>query len=299
MGHQLHHGAVERDGAAVHAGAARGCGHSGDGEQHVAHVVDRRVGDQALDVAADVGQGAEGPRHDAHQGQGAQHRGKVLAGIGHQRQHNAQHAVGAHLAHHGAQQDASGHRRFGVGVGQPGVEGPRAQLDREGHKDRPERDTRVEQRVAPENISHADPLHVAEDDLAQRARHALHRQASPKPPELDQVECWQAGVAHGQVDQLEEQQQADRAGHGVDEELKGGGAAPIAPPALDQEEGRDEAELPEDKEEEKVQRQKVAKHGRLEQQQQREVRLHPLRHAPGRRQRHGRHHHGEQQQRQA
>ena len=72
---------------------------------------------------------------------------------------------------------------------------------------------------------------------------------------------------------------ATRAGHGVDEELRRRRAAPRPAPQLDEKEGGNQAQLPEEKPVEEIQRRKGAEEPRLQRQHQRKVKPRLMMHA--------------------
>ena len=63
------------------------------------------------------------------------HGTNVAAGVGQERQAEADEAVGAHLQQHAGQDDRAGGRRLDVRVGQPGVEREHRHLDREAEEE--------------------------------------------------------------------------------------------------------------------------------------------------------------------
>ena len=84
--------------------------------------------------------------------------------------------------------------------------------------------------------------------------------------ELDEIE-----FSCRQKDGEERKQHGDAADHGVDQELRGGGGAARSSPELDEEEGGDQAEFPEDKPVKEIQRGEGAEQAGLQQQHQREI----------------------------
>jgi hypothetical protein len=97
-------------------------------------------------------------------------------------------------------------------------------------------------------------------------------------------ECGEGGEVEavgGEEECQEGQQQADAADHGVDQKLRSGAGAARTSPQLDEEEGGDEAELPEEEEVEEIERGKSSEETGLEEQDQREVKLHAVGDMPG------------------
>ncbi len=123
---------------AEHGGVDPGRGEGGDAQHHEAHVADRGVGDQPLDVP--LGQAAQGAVDDGDGAEHAEHRGPGPGGLGQDRQGDADEPVGAHLQQDPGQQDRADGRGLGVGVGQPGVERPHRHLDGEAEGDGGEHD---------------------------------------------------------------------------------------------------------------------------------------------------------------
>jgi hypothetical protein len=170
------------------------------------------------------------------------------------------------------------------------VEGPDAEFDRKGDKNRPERNRCVEQRVTPEYIGNSKLLDIIEDNLPERQVHRIERRAFDRQPlpqsrQRDQIERWNTGGGSGDVEELEQEEHADRTGHRIDEELERSIAASLfrvgisgvaASPSLNEKICRNQAEFPEDEEEEEIERQEVPQHCRFQQKHQRQVQFHPL-----------------------
>jgi hypothetical protein len=98
-------------------------------EQREAHVADRRVRDQLLEVL--LRHRAERAVEDVdHAEHGHRARGP-LRGLGQERHVDAHDAVGAHLEEHAGEDDADRGGSLDVGVGQPRVEREHRDLDRE------------------------------------------------------------------------------------------------------------------------------------------------------------------------
>jgi hypothetical protein len=86
----------------------------------------------------------------------------------------------------------------------------------------------------------------------------------------------QAGIVKGpsnHADHLDRQQQAQRASHGVQDELERGVIAVLTAPLADQEVHWHQANFPKDKEQQQVERHKDAQHARFQQQEQDHIRL--------------------------
>src|SRR5665213_367575 len=91
-----------------------------DGEQAVAEVVDRGIGEDALEVfLREGGVGGEDDRRDGQPEQGRQYGPHLREKDGEQ---DAEEAVESHLRHRSGQQDGGAGGGFGVGGGEPGVE---------------------------------------------------------------------------------------------------------------------------------------------------------------------------------
>src|SRR2546423_12474529 len=111
----------------------------------------------------------------------------------------------------------------------------------------------------------------------QRDERRLHRdrnkEGQDQPPPRHHRQAVRVLNEHAEVErsQLEEEEQhADeqerRAGHGVEEELDGGGGAPLSSPSGDQEVPGEQRGLEEQEEQEKVERHERSQHERLESQ---------------------------------
>ena len=198
-------------------------------EHHVAHVADRRVGDELLQVrlrhgaerAVDDVAGAERgeqPERQAVPARSRQRRRRQDAVV------DAQDAVGAHLEQHAGQDDRDRRRRLDVRVGQPGVEREGRDLDGEADEER-----------EPEQ-----QLDVERDRVGHQARPAS---------------CMSKRVRVGrEVEDEHRDQHQHRAEQRVEEELDRRVLAPRAAPDADQEVHRQQHDLPEDVEEEEVER---------------------------------------------
>ena len=139
-----------------------------------------------------------------------------------QRHHEADHPVGADLDQQAGQHQAAGGRRLGVGVGQPGVQWHRRQLDGEGGEE-------------------------AQHEPGRR------RERKVRAQQLQVVEGIDAGLAAVDDVQGEDGDQHEQAADlGEQEELDGGVDAALVSPDGDQEVHGDEHHLEEEVEEEQV-----------------------------------------------
>ena len=219
-------------------------GEGGDAEHHEAHVRDRRERDEAFHVA--LREATERAVDDADHREQADPRRPRLRRARQHRERDADEAVGAELQHDRGQQHRADRRRFGVGVGQPGVEREHRHLDRE----------------AEEHAAEHEQLRAVHDAVAVQAR------------ERDHVE----GVHLRQEEQRQEAQQHQRgAEQREEEELDRRVLAVGTAPHADHEEHREQDDLEEDEEEDEVLGDERADHARLEQQDQREERLRVVR----------------------
>src|SRR5213080_261016 len=223
----------------------------GHAEHDVAHVADARVGDELLQIrlchrhdrAVDDVEGAEGG--EAPEGEAVaaprrrERRGRQDAVV------DPQDAVGAHLEEHPREDDRNRGRRLDVRVGEPGVEGESGNLDREADEEgepeedlHPERDAVVDQRG---ELGHVERVRI-----------------------------------RGEVEVEDRDQHEDRAEQRVEEELDRRIFPSRAAPDADQEVHRKEHRLPEDEEEEEIERAEDAHHARVEETEERVVALHAL-----------------------
>ena len=234
-------------------------------EHHEAHVADARVRDQLLEVRLDHAD--QGAIQDGDDRQADDDRGVALRRIGQQRNGKAQEAVPAQLEEDAGQDDRPGGGGLDVGIRQPGVERPHRHLDGERQE---------------------------ECDEGQSLQVGGEAEASQRLVAEGEVP---GGAAvrdrHGQ-DGDEHQQGADQ---GVDHELDRGVDAACATPDPDDQVHRDQADLPEDVEEEQVERHEDAEHPDHQQQHGRVVLLDPrLDGGPGVEDRHHRQHRGQDHQ---
>ncbi len=200
-----------------------------DAQRHKAQMADGRVGHELLHVL--LGEGDDRAVDDADDGQHGDERRVLVCRLGEEGQVEADQTIGAHLQQHAGQDDGAGRRRFGVGVGQPGVEGKDRHLDGEGQEE-----TQEEQVLCP---------------------------GKGRPPG-NQVGQGERAVGDAHVEDGQQHQQ--RGGHRVQEELDRGVDPPRSAPDADQEVHRHQGELPEDVEQEQVLGQEHAHHARLQQQ---------------------------------
>ena len=150
----------------------------------------------ALDQPLEVGlaKGGERAGHNRHQREEGQRPGVELGFRRIQREHEAQETVRAELEQHAREDHRTGGGRFGVRVRQPRVEREDGDFDGERNRERPEG-------------------HRAD----RRGREAVDRprERGPLRRRVQHVER-----AERDADGLDRQQQAERPGHGVDEELE-------------------------------------------------------------------------------
>ena len=236
------------DDAAGHALGVEG----EDAEHQEAHVADAGIRDEALHVA--LRHGHQGAVQDADDGQRGHEADHVVAGRRQQRQAEAHKAVGAHLQQHAGQHDAARGRRVGMRVGQPGVEREHRHLDGEAQEQRQE-----------DQVLGGQP----DEDGFGRHPHVVDQ--------LDDVERQFAGaviaVAVEEVERQDAQQHEHRAEQRVEEELDCRIQPPPVPPDADQEVHRHQHDLPEDVEQEEIQRHEDAQHAGFQEQQAAVIRL--------------------------
>ena len=105
-------------------------------EHDKAQVADGRVGHEALQIS--LHRGDERAIHDADDGENGDRRRHAVRRVGEERQAETQDAVGAELQHHARENHGAGRGRFGVRVGQPGVQREERNFDRERQEERAE-----------------------------------------------------------------------------------------------------------------------------------------------------------------
>ena len=164
--------------------------------------------------------------------------------FGEERQAETQDAVGAELQHDAGENHGAGRGRFGMRVRQPGVQREQRNLDRERQEERAE-----EQQLGARREGELSRLHQAQD--------------------VRQVE--RAGLA---IEPQDGDQHQDRAEHRVQNEFHGGVDAALVAPHADHEIHGDQRQFPEDEEQEEVERNENADHGRLDHQQRDEEAFH-------------------------
>ncbi len=201
-------------------------------EHDKAEVAHRRVGHELFHVR--LHHRDQGAVDDADHGQNRQVRRKLARRLGEERKRKAQQAVRAHLQEHAGQNHRPRGWRFDVSVGQPGVERKQRHLDRKRERERQEQPGLQGRRDV-----HRDEIRQVE------ARHAGDRLVVVRNPE-------------------DRDQHQHAAGHGVEDELHGGVDATLVSPDADEEIHRNQHRVPEEIEEEEIERQEHADHRRFE-----------------------------------
>lgn len=200
-----------------------GGGHGGDAEQDEAHVADGRVRDEPLEVAlgsgTGQGQAGEGPVDDADDGERGEVGREGAHAVRRDGEQDPDESVRSHLQQDAREEDGTDGRGGGVGIGQPGVQGPHRGLHREPETDR----------------EYGDDLHGCGEAAAVVSGECHH------------VEC-----AALQPDEEKAEQHDDRAEQRVEDELPGGGLPLVAAPAIDEEVHRDEDHLEGEEEEQQI-----------------------------------------------
>ena len=222
-------------------------------------MIDGGVGEDALEV----GLRGSGPCAHDYRGDGEdkQRRADLRDLVAEERKRDAQQAVDAHLRHGAGEEH--GYGRWGLSVcgGQPGVERHHGHLDGKTGED-----------------TDGQPQH---DGAEMRGDHLL------KCAGGGELASWPKSMAAGgEEDSEEREQQRHGTGHGVDEELRGCGAAARASPELDEEEGGNEAEFPEQEPVEEIERGEGTEEAGLEDQDEGEVEVGLMVNAVGRIDRH-------------
>ena len=170
-------------------------------------------------------------------------------------QQNAQETINSHLRHRAGQQHRHGRRRFRVGQRQPGVERHQRHFDGEAEQCH-EEDNEGQAFLCGKRII------PAEFDRKRGSQFAAPAQFA----QTDEVECFDR-----LIDGQERQQQRHAANHGINEELRGGGAALRPAPEFDEKESRNQAQFPENEPVKEVQRGKRAEQPRLQEENQRVI----------------------------
>src|SRR5581483_5652110 len=165
-----------------------------------------------------------------------------------ERQANADQAVSAHFQQHARQDHADLRWRIRMCVWQPGMEREHGDLDRKGHEDQQE----CQQLQAHRHANERD-LYAADNKMGREVLHACRVSAALE------------------VEQQDTGQHKDTAEEGVQQELPGRIDASrhamleyIAAPDTDQQEHRGQLDLPEEEEEQQIERQEDAHHARLQ-----------------------------------
>ena len=209
-----------------------------DPHGHEAHVGDRRIGDQLLDVG--LTEGDQRGVDDGDHAEGEDQRREQVRGLREHRQREAQEAVAAHLQQDARQDDRAGGRRLDVGVGQPGVHRPHRHLHREGGEEgQPQPGLQM---------------------LVELVVHELGDRGGARDADHDQ----------------DGRQHQHRAEQGVEEELVGRVDPVLAAPDADDQEHRHQAEFEEQVEQHQVQRAEHADDQGLEDQERGHIGRHPL-----------------------
>ncbi len=134
-----------------------------------------------------------------------------------------------------------------MGIREPGVEGPDGHLDRKGNGKSPEG-----------NRLHGPNRH---------AKPWLGRvERIPFIIQHEQIECPETNAQ-----QLDREQESERATHGVDQELERGVVAVGTPPLVDEEVHRHQTHFPEDKEDQQIEGHKDAEHARFQEEEKHHI----------------------------
>ena len=226
--------------------------HRRDAEHDEAHVAHRRIGDELLHVG--LHHGDERAVDDGDDRERGEQRREGQRRLREHRKREADQPIAAHLQHHAGQNDRPRRGGLHVGIGQPGVEREQRHLDGKRHRE------------------------GQEEPVLQVVRHAQF-------VELQQIErVLPRGllVQPGHADDRHQHQHA--AGHGVEQELDRRVETLVVAPDADEEIHRDEDDVPEDVEQEQIERQEHADHRRFQQQHENRELLHALVNAFPRRQ---------------
>ncbi len=206
-------------------------------------MIDAGVGDHPLE--AGLGERDQRPvDHRDHPGH--DEHGRVLAPrAGQHRHRDPEEPVGAHLQQHSGQDRRPGRGSLGVGRRQPGVKRRHRRLDRESEHDRQQHQVGVDAAAG------------------QRVRG-------------DQGHHVEGVRADGEVQADEPQQQRQRPGEGIEEELERRRAGPLAvTPAGDDEVHPDDGQVEVDEEQDQVQGREQAQADGLQEQEEAHVALRP------------------------
>jgi len=202
-------------------------------QHHKAHVRHRRIGHQRLQIA--LRQRHQCAVEYPHDRQDRDQRRIVRDRGGKERQRKAHKAVRPQLQEHARQNDRTRGRGLDVRIGQPRMEREQRHLDRERERE------------------------CQEPDLLQPRRHAHSLQ-------FEQVK--RAGL---EIERQDRHQHQRRTRQRVEEELDRGVYPVVAAPLADQQRHRNQAELPENVEQDKVEREENSQHCRLHQKHQRQI----------------------------
>jgi hypothetical protein len=221
-----------------------------DAERHEAHVADRRVGDEPFQVGLDE-------RHDRavddrDQRQHDDHRRERLGGRRVERHGEPDQAIRPELEHDRGEDHGARRRRLGVRVRQPRVEREHRHLDREREEERHE----------------GGQLEPVDEAAGRRvgAERLIVERPGPRSAVTQLV-----GVCRRQ----DRHQHQERPDERVQDELDRGVDPVRAAPDPDDQVHRDEHDLPEDVEEERVEREEDPEHADLEDQERDHVFLDP------------------------
>ena len=212
-----------------------GRGEDADGDE--AHMRHRGIGDQLLHVL--LRERHQRGVDDGHDAEGVDERREEDRSLGEHGQREAQEAVGAELQQHGGKHDRTRGRRLDMGVGQPRVQRPHGQLDREGGEER-----------------------QPQPGLNLRGEGVAH----------DGRDVGGAGL---EIDEQDRQQHQHRTGQGEEEELEGRVDPPGPAPHPDDDEHRDQHALEEHVEGHEIEGAEGADQERLEHQEGDHVLLDP------------------------
>src|SRR5579859_1135789 len=237
-------------------------------EHHKSKVADRGVGNQALEVC--LHHGHEGAVNNSDDGQNGDVGSETVSRFGKKRQTETQHSVRTHLQQHAGKHHGTRGGRFGVSVGEPGVQREKRHLDGK----------RQEKSGKKKLLGTQRENHLAAHE------HVL---------DLRQIE----GAAQ-LVEPDHGHEHQNRAQHRVQNEFDRGINAPFVAPDSDQEVHRDQHHFPEKEKFEQIERNKNADDAGFEYEQADEKAAHPLLDRfPGRQDGDGRQESGEQDEKQA
>ena len=209
--------------------------------QHQPHMADAGIGDEAFQVG--LAQGYDGAVQHADDAQDDHRQGVGLQLFGEHSGVDAQQAVAAHFQHHAGQHHAAGGGRVGVGIGQPGMDGPSGQFDGKGGKEQPEQ-------------------HAHGQGGAAGVQHR------PRLQQGGHIKAAHAGAdEHGD----DGHQHKGGAQDGENQEFHRRVFPPAAAPSGNQQVHRHQFQFPEQEKQQEIQRGEYAHHGGLQHQQPDEV----------------------------